>query len=153
MDRLRYLLLAGALAVVVAAMTAGSAVAAKGGNSANAHLCQNGGWQTLVTPTGGTFADEAACVSYGAHGGTVVQFAGEAACADAGGTFVLGSVQTDDSRDLWHCNRYPVSPNDSFPLALYNACSADAGTTTGLYISVTNFDGTRSDTCKIFPGH
>jgi len=44
---------------------------ARGGNSANAKLCQKGGWQTLQSSTGGTFTSEEACVSYGALGGTL----------------------------------------------------------------------------------
>jgi hypothetical protein len=43
--------------------------AAPGGNSANAHACQKGGWQTLQTATGDSFTNQGACVSYGAHGG------------------------------------------------------------------------------------
>src|SRR3954452_16267026 len=53
-----------ALTVGVATATAG------GGNSATAKLCQKGGWQTLVRSDGTPFADEQACTSYGAQGGT-----------------------------------------------------------------------------------
>lgn len=52
-----------ALAVGLATATAG------GGNSANAKRCQKNGWQTLVTSTGATFANEESCTSYGAGGG------------------------------------------------------------------------------------
>jgi hypothetical protein len=41
------------------------------GNSANAHACQKGGWQTLETTSGGSFANQDACVSYGAQGGLI----------------------------------------------------------------------------------
>jgi hypothetical protein len=50
---------------------ASPAGAAAGGNSANAHACQKGGWQTAQTGTGAAFASQDECVSYGAHGGTV----------------------------------------------------------------------------------
>jgi len=86
MDRLKFLLLAGVLALVVAAVAAGPA-SAKGGNSANAHLCQMGGWQSLFTASGGTFASQAECVSYGAGGGTLLTNAWQAACVANGGTF------------------------------------------------------------------
>jgi hypothetical protein len=90
MGRLKWLLLAGALALVVAAIAAGPALAKGGGNSANAKLCQNGGWQSLFTATGGTFADQGECVSYAAQGGTIVTEppnAWRAACEANGGTF------------------------------------------------------------------
>jgi hypothetical protein len=45
------------------------ALAAGGGNSLNAKACQKGGWETLVTTTGASFASEEACVSYAAKGG------------------------------------------------------------------------------------
>lgn len=54
-----------ALAVGLATATAG------GGNSANAKRCQKNGWQTLVTSTGATFANEDECTAYGARGGVV----------------------------------------------------------------------------------
>jgi hypothetical protein len=41
------------------------------GNSDNAKLCQQGGWQSLQTDNGGTFANQGACVSYGAQGGQI----------------------------------------------------------------------------------
>jgi hypothetical protein len=54
------------LSVGVATATAG------GGNSKNAHLCQKGGWMKLEGSDGTQFANQGACVSYGAHGGTIV---------------------------------------------------------------------------------
>jgi len=43
------------------------------GNSANAHACRQGGWQTLARQEARTepFANQGACVSYAAHGGTL----------------------------------------------------------------------------------
>lgn len=43
-----------------------------GNNSANAKLCQKGGWQLLQKADGTPFTSEQECVSYGATGGTVV---------------------------------------------------------------------------------
>ena len=42
----------GALALMVGVVEAGPAAAAKRGNNDTANLCQQGGWQTLVTGTG-----------------------------------------------------------------------------------------------------
>jgi hypothetical protein len=42
---------------------------AEGGNSANAKLCQKGGWQDLQSSSGGSFANQDECVSYGAGAG------------------------------------------------------------------------------------
>ena len=72
------------------AVAAGPAVAAKGGNNDNAKLCQKGGWQSLFTATGGTFASQDECVSYGAQGGTILTAPPnlwQAACETNGGTF------------------------------------------------------------------
>jgi hypothetical protein len=76
MGRLKCLLLAGALAVAVAAMVAGPASAAKGGNRATAHACQHGGHKTLFeAQTGQPFKNTGDCASQGARGGTLGQFA------------------------------------------------------------------------------
>lgn len=55
-----------ALSVGVATASAG------GGNSANAKLCQHGGWMNLQGSEGTQFANQGGCVSFGAHGGTIV---------------------------------------------------------------------------------
>ena len=78
----------GVVALVVAAVAATPAGAA--GNSDNAKLCQKGGWKTLFRSDGSTFADQGACVSYGAKGGTILTGppnAWKAGCEQAGGTF------------------------------------------------------------------
>lgn len=50
---------------------AGGALAAKGGNSENAKLCHQGGWQALMDSSADGFSSEDGCVSYGAHGGAI----------------------------------------------------------------------------------
>lgn len=56
-------------AAVVALSVAAPAWAGTGNNSANAKLCQNDGWASLDNAyTGLPFANQGACVSYGAHG-------------------------------------------------------------------------------------
>ncbi len=48
--------------------------AASADNSANAKLCQHGGWQSFRQIDGTTLKNEGACVSYAAHGGTLATF-------------------------------------------------------------------------------
>ena len=123
------LCLMSALTVGVATATAG------GGNSANAKLCQKGGWQILFQSTGGGFASEDACVAYGAQGGTISTTnpnpypASNADCTAIGGTF-----STDPSTDhsgnpgtfLWSCNGVALLiPQFT---TLKNDCVNDAGT-------------------------
>jgi hypothetical protein len=66
--------LAGVLLLVAALLGPSMALAADG-NSANAKLCQKGGWATLVRSDGTAFASQSDCVSYGAIGGTLYQAA------------------------------------------------------------------------------
>ena len=76
------------LALVVAAVTATPAGAA--GNSDNAKLCQKDGWQNLFRGDGSEFAKQGECVSYGAHGNTILTEPPnrwKAYCERAGGTF------------------------------------------------------------------
>jgi hypothetical protein len=64
------------LATLVAALVfAAGALAANGGNSANAKLCQKGGWQTLMDSSAEPFASDGRCVSYGAQGGAIYALA------------------------------------------------------------------------------
>ena len=59
MRRLRWLVI-GALAVALSTVVAGPAVAAKGGNSDNAHACQQGGHENrFEAETGNPFKNAA----------------------------------------------------------------------------------------------
>jgi hypothetical protein len=63
-----------AFALIAAlAVFAGGALAASGGNSDDAKLCQD--WPALMDSSGEQFTNEGACVSYGAHGGAVYALA------------------------------------------------------------------------------
>jgi hypothetical protein len=65
---------AGMLALIATAgfgLAGLASPAGAAGNSANAKLCQKGGWQSLQTGSGGSFGNQGACVSYGAHGGQI----------------------------------------------------------------------------------
>jgi hypothetical protein len=111
-----------ALTVGVAAATAD-----QGGNSANAKLCQKGGWQSLVDANGGTFANEEACVSYGAQGGTISAspFAvSQSTCISLGGTFSTDpSTSFEPVADvLWTCNN---GPSQNFEGSLGQDCNTD----------------------------
>jgi hypothetical protein len=140
MDGLKCLLLAGALAVAVAAIAAGPASGAEGGNSANAHACQHGGHETLFEgETGDPFKNTGDCASHGARVGTLGQFAGQAACVRIGGTFALSSLENA----LWQCVNFPG--NAARPVELINACRVDAGPSASL-ASVPN-DGTHTAIC------
>ena len=63
-------------ALTSALVVAGGALAAEGGNSANAKPCQKAGWQTLMDSSATAFASEGDCVSHGAHGGAIYALAG-----------------------------------------------------------------------------
>jgi hypothetical protein len=65
------LALIAALASVV--VFAGGALAANGGNAANAKLCRD--WPALMDSSGAQFSNEGACVSYGAQGGAIYALA------------------------------------------------------------------------------
>jgi hypothetical protein len=70
MDRLKRLAVAAAVAAVVSVVAAGPAVAAKGGNSDNAHACQQGGHQNrFEAETGNPFKNAGDCTSHGARSG------------------------------------------------------------------------------------
>ena len=70
MHRLKCLVIIGALAVAVSVVAPGPAVAAKGGNSDNAHACQQGGHENrFEAETGSPFKNAGDCASHGAQGG------------------------------------------------------------------------------------
>jgi hypothetical protein len=69
-ERLQRLFVAVAVAVAVSGVAAGPAAAAKGGNSDNAHACQQGGHKnSFEAETGHPFKNAGDCASHGAQGG------------------------------------------------------------------------------------
>jgi|1185.fasta_scaffold1116880_1 hypothetical protein len=127
MHRLRCLLVAAALAVVVSVAAAVPAGAAKGGNSDNAKLCQKGGWTSLFSETGDTFAHPGDCVNDGAQGHSVFTTAGEAACHKlTGSDFGVGPAPI-----VWTC-LFLISgsqdPSGPAGAALTHACAVDSPT-------------------------
>jgi hypothetical protein len=132
MHRLRGLVVVGALAVVVSAVVAGPAVAAKGGNNDTAKACQHGGWQTLLRSDGSSFASPGECASYGAHGGTFdTRTKSQVDCESVGGTF-------STSTPLWTCTN---APRSSFT-TLTDDCFADLNRLGIVGGSVVSFDET-----------
>jgi hypothetical protein len=61
----------GALAMVVG-LLAGPVAAAPGGNAANAHKCEEGGYLDYTDANGNPFKNEGQCTSYAARGGQLV---------------------------------------------------------------------------------
>lgn len=134
--RLRIVLaLAALLALSVGVSTAS---AGNGGNSANAKLCQKGGWATLArSEDSSSFANQGDCVSYGAHGGKLVaKGRSQLDCESFSGTF-----STDPATNLagfsqtgyafaWSCNGASTTPGIlTFDMleSLRLACEVDFG--------------------------
>lgn len=117
--------------------TAASA-SAGGGNSVNAQLCQNGGWQTLVRANYTPFTSEGACVSYGAQGGTPTpKSAAQLLCESLGGTFGNTNLTPGSfSLVLWTCNGLNPTDNPALRVQIFQ-----------LYGT-----GVCADTQEIYPG-
>jgi hypothetical protein len=93
-----------ALTVGVATANAGHGHGnGNGGNSAAAHACQHGGYKSLTRSDGTTFKNTGACVSYAAHGGTLVaKSQAQLDCESFGGTFALGGPYLLGT-SVWTC--------------------------------------------------
>jgi hypothetical protein len=103
-----------------------TALAASGGNSENAKLCQKGGWMNFVRADGSHFASEDQCVSYGAHGGTISPPSqprtGAEVCASFGGIYQAPNT----GQLVWTCS-WPITDYGSQFAALEVACRFDLG--------------------------
>jgi hypothetical protein len=62
--------------VLLLAQLVGSSASANGGKSADAHMCNQGGWRNLVRTDGTTFTNVGKCASYAAQGGTLQPLTG-----------------------------------------------------------------------------
>jgi hypothetical protein len=91
--KLRRTLALVAAATAASVMWAGAAYAG-GGNSANAHACQKGGWEGLFRADGTPFEDQSDCVSYAAQGGAF------GIARPKLGTLTPGTAQ-DTGQDRW----------------------------------------------------
>ena len=112
------LVLCGLCALSVGVATA---YADKGRNNDNAKQCQKGGWQTLYTDGGTSFASEQECVSYAAQGGTLTtKTKSQLDCESFSGTFAPRLAH-------WTCTGVPpASAPDAKPV-LTGDCTADGG--------------------------
>ena len=88
----------------------GAATFAKGGNSAAAHACQQGGYLNLFRLDGTGFVNTGDCVSYAAHGGvfvtrvtTVFSNIDLSACNDVTIGYEINGVMTDVFRKSYGC--------------------------------------------------
>ena len=61
-----------ALALLTALIVATPVLAKPGGNAAAAAACRHGGFASYTDATGHSFRNAGRCVSYAAHGGTLV---------------------------------------------------------------------------------
>ena len=152
-------LLGACASLVLFAIVPAVASAAKGGNSANARLCQKGGWQHLAGANG-PFASMPGCVSYGAQGGTLTDPRGPAAlsCDTVGGTF--GSTRLGTANNLiglfpagglmaldFTCNGAALATVD---LAVFTSvCAADAQAAGMAYYSFVYLDAVPASSCFI----
>jgi hypothetical protein len=118
MQRLRCLVVIGALAVVVCAVAADPALAAKGGNNDTAGACQHGGWMTLVPAAGGTFANQGDCVNDGAQASGFSDANGSQTCGNIGGTFRVKGPTS------WICT---YDGDSAHTADLQTACTNDGG--------------------------
>ncbi|MFL6029239.1 MAG: hypothetical protein ACJ74D_04315, partial [Gaiellaceae bacterium] len=97
MEFMRLFVLALTMALSLAVVSVASA---GGGNSANVKACQKGKWMKLVRSDGSAFTSQDACVSYAAHGGTLVpkptctEDFSEDAVGSLPTTFTGGSIDT-----------------------------------------------------------
>ena len=67
MKRLKWLVVIGALLLVLGVIEAGPAAGATGGNNDAAKACQRGGWQSLFARTGEAYKNQGDCVNDGAQ--------------------------------------------------------------------------------------
>ena len=118
---MRKLLLVALVALCAVFVVAPAGLAARGGNAENAKLCQKAGWQSLYTSTGVLFADQGACASYAAKGGTLTtqtKSKSQLDCESLGGTFGRDdqTYDIDGIFPLWTCNGDGVSGDDAMLL-------------------------------------
>ena len=133
MQRLRWLVVVGAVALVLGLVEAGPAAAAKGGNNDAAKACQRGGWQALVARTGEAFRNQGDCVNDGAQANPPFGTQGKAACDAIPGRFTLVNSK------VWECNYAEGDPpNFTYRTALDAACELD---TNGLGFLVVSGEG------------
>ena len=102
------------LAACVFGLSQVAVASAGGGNSANAHLCQHGGWQNLYNAaTGAGFSNDGACVSYGAAGGEYSSLKWTATVSGGSVTMSLSGFGLDPGSE-WSYNGSYSGPGGTF---------------------------------------
>ena len=148
MKKVLFVALAALCAVFVIAP---AGLAAKSGNSENAKLCQKDGWRGLYTSVGTPFADQGACVSYGAQGGTptrTTKSKSQLDCESLGGTFGSDD-QTGDVRPLrWSCNGNGVTADAAMSLLDGDCMYENGGGSTWALVGT---EGVSAYSCYSFP--
>lgn len=88
------------------------------GNSTNAKLCQQGGWQRVLGADGTRFVSQADCVAYGSKGGEVIVNQALQDCESSGGTYSTDPAtnQLGFGTLLWTCLDYQTPPPPTDPL-------------------------------------
>ena len=75
---MKRILFTAAVIAALAVPTVVFAASTGGGSSAVAKLCQDNAWQTMAPSTSApSFANQGACVAFGAHGGALVPYAAD----------------------------------------------------------------------------
>jgi hypothetical protein len=125
MERLTGMLVAAAVAVAVSAVAVGPVVAAKGGNSDNAHACQQGGHENrFEAETASPFKNAGDCASHAALGGatTSLQLAtGTYTCGGATCWGTLSASGLDPQADV-----FVIATGDAPPWNIVAMRRADA---------------------------
>jgi hypothetical protein len=119
------------LAVAVVFAVTAAAASAGNGNS-EAKPCRKNGWTSLMRSDGTSFAGQGACISFAAHGGTIIRKTqSQLDCEGTGGTFSIDPetdfTATGNAGFLWSCNGVQLRPETTALSTLAHDCFADGG--------------------------
>jgi len=104
------------LAASVLCLIPAGVASASGGSSADAKFCQKGGWESLVTPPGQTFASQGSCVSYATMGGAALGVS--ASVANGSVTYAVSGFGLMPNA-LWSLTvNSPSTPSESLSLSV-----------------------------------
>jgi hypothetical protein len=115
------------LCVAVALALSATSGSAGAGNADNAKQCQKGGWTTYTRADGTSFANQGACVSYAARGGSLVpKDRAQVLCESFGGTFGMVNYGIGGTV-LWSCSEFTGGMAAVSALAAECANDPDSG--------------------------
>ena len=132
-EMLRKIFLSVATVTAFAAM-AMPAVAAKGGNSTAAKLCQKGGWENLVRADQTPFTSAEDCSAYGGAGGTPAAPVpgAQSICQTAGYTYAGAGTDPYGYDAFFTCSGATLTQSTAFALALDLQAVCDANDVAGI---------------------